>query len=162
MIETPRKNVKFTDEQQHQLDEWRSRVNVLHEEILSGEKRLKELRGETSRAEKEGEYQREKLAEVTGQLTAALLVRDEALEEESSARERVKTHYAEVAAGEEVHESKRQEISKREADISARETAVMLREESSKKNSVQLMQDKQEVENARETILRALETITWR
>lgn len=139
MINQAADNVRLTDEQTRQLDEWKSRLNVIHDEVRKHEKILADAKLDLRRADEEKAYKdglMQELDKSIGQL------------EERNTRLTLAAEDAsrEAYAHRESNNERDTQLGNREQAIEARETILTASEEENGRYATVLARQSEELD----------------
>ncbi len=162
MISSPEGNVKLRKEDEKKLELATQRLSVVQHEVLSATKELASLDGEITNARKSKIYLDEQVLITTAHLESlqnerqavqlAVVEGNKDLDSLQGEHKKIKT----------VHSKKSSELDERESTVLQAEKDYAQKMLALTTREKQLETDRAEVENARNTFLDAIASVTWR
>ncbi len=162
MIDTPEDTVKLKDEDVKKIELVQNRLSNLQAEVLYATKRLATITEEENKAREAREYaesERVRIEQEVSDLRTQKDTLESALKESTRLLESHQNEHTKMHAE---HRTKTSEADKRIADAEEAESALAIKAENMVSREKALDEKRSEVENAQQTILRALESVTWK
>lgn len=161
MLSSPESNLKFTDEQNRQLEMFHSQLNNLQAEISMAQKNIKNLKDETIRTLSEKKFLEAQLIPLQQELERLIF-------ERTNTSELIETNRRELEKHKVNHQMMADAQLEREEKINSREKEVqkieVMQDEKQKElftKNAALIADRLAVQKAQEAFKEALASVSW-
>ena len=162
MLTTPIDNVKFTDEQTLQLQEWQQRLNVLLDEIRVAEKKLADLLQNIDNNAKHNNYLEEQTIHLQKQNDVLLFKQEELNTEISKSNELLNECNKEMREQHNKLSTREEGVRSSESHAHTRHKELDEREVRHSTKEKELAELSLAVEQAQHAFLQASKLITWK
>lgn len=162
MINAPESGVLLGQEDTQKIELVNRRLATLQREVLAATQELATLDNEIISTQKAKKYAEEQLISVTAQVEALREEQQKLVLSNEESQTQLVAHRKERVEGTYAHETKAQELDKREKVVLENEKSVAENALSVTVRERQVEADRAEVENARNTFLDAISSVTWR